>query len=159
MTLVEPFKIRTDKAYWTDRFEKPGYASLANLPESFRKQLEAQFIAKPSAKFLVVEFTVSNLGREATSWRSDRPPVFMLLNAQSVEYASVGQDINMDDLTAKVILGQSSVNPGMSITGKKVFDVPQGDYLMHVSLGRHAGGWSFYMGPTLFKWILKPTEM
>lgn len=157
VTLVEPFKIQIEKAYWMDRFEKPGYSSLANMPQQYRKQLEAAYVATPSAKFLVVEFTVSNLGREAASWRADKPPIFNLVNAGGFKYTSVGQDINNDDLTVTIVRGQSTMNPGMSIKGKVVFDVPKGEYLMHVSLGRYASGWNFGEDTTLFKWILNPS--
>ncbi len=157
VTLVEPFKIQIDNAYWTDRFEKPGYSSLVNMSQQYRKQLEAAYVAIPSAKFLVVEFTVSNLGREAASWREDKPPIFNLVNAGGFKYTSVGQDINDDDLTMAIVRGKSTMNPGMSIKGKVVFDVPKGEYLMHVSLGRHAGNLNFGEGATLFKWILNPS--
>jgi hypothetical protein len=157
VTIFKTLQIQIDKTYWTDRFEKPGYSSIANLPPQYRKQREAALVATPSAKFLVVEFTVSNLGRTAAMWDKSKPPLFMLVNAEGLKYASADQQINKDDLTAKIILGQSNMNPGMSIKGKKVFDIPQGEYLMHVSLGRHAGGWSFTEGSTLFKWILNPS--
>ena len=159
VTLVEPFKIQIDKAYWADRFEKPGYSSLANMPQQYRKQLEAAYVATPSAKFLVIEFTVSNLGREATSWRADKPPVFNLVNASGFKYTSIGQDINNDDLTVTIARGLSNMNPGMSIKGKVVFDVPKGEYLLHVSLGSHADNWNFGEGTTLFKWILNPSGL
>jgi hypothetical protein len=141
VTLIEPYSITIDKCYWADEFEKPGFPT-----------------EKPSAKFLVLEFSIKNLSQSANTWPAVQPLIFMLKNARGSEYASTGQEVTFDDLTAMMIYGQISINPEMSRKGTKVFDVPQADYVMDVSIGRHTSGWSFDNGQTLFKWSLTPTD-
>ncbi len=152
VTLVKPFSMKIEKAYWCSELPKPGYEA---VPPGMRDQ----FTAKPSGRFLVIEMAIINLDDKPTSWGSDQPPVFTVKNKIGTEYASVGQDINMQDLTATIILGETStINPGMVLRGKKVFDLPVDEYVMDVSLGRHAGGWSYNKGQRLFTWGLAPSE-
>jgi hypothetical protein len=94
-----------------------------------------------------------------SNWKPNAPPIFLLKNSKGVEHAPLGQDINMDDIIARIILGRTAtMNPKMSPRRKKVFDVPKDDYLLAVSLGRPAGGWNFAKGSTLWSWGLSPTE-
>jgi len=151
VTLLKPFSIKIEKCYWMNEFERPGFA---NLPEQFRKEQRAQIVAEPAGKFLVVELSIKNLSNEPVGCK---PLIFRLRNAKGSQFAS-SQEVNTDDLTSKMILGQASMNPEMSIKGKKVFDVPKQDYVMEVSIGVHAGGFQFYEGAMLFKWSLAPTE-
>lgn len=151
VTLIEPFSIKIERASWADEFARPGYD--AALPESVRRQL----MVKPAAKFLIVDLSITNLRDKPAAWRSDSPPVFVLRNAAGAEYASVGQEVNMEDLTATIILGQTSnINPGMALRGKKVFDVPPGTYFLDVCRGVPAGGFNFTKGSRHFTWELAP---
>lgn len=150
--ILDEFKIRIDRAYWTNKVMKPGWESLAALPDSFRKQQEDQLTAKPSAVFLMVEFTVTNTGNRHGSFPG--PPVFVLENAKKVRYAPT-DILGLDYLTAKS--RRSTINPGQLMQGIELFDVPKDDYLMRVSIGTWRGS-GYYEGKPVFKWILKPTE-
>ncbi len=152
VTLFRPFKLKIERAYWADEVMKFGYTT--NLPPAFQRQ----FVAKPSAKFLVLEFSLTNLGQEAKVWNQDSSPRFMLENVKNMKYAPVGPDINMEDFHMTVARAQSGINPGMSIKGKLVYDVPKDDYVMVVSMVNHVGNAQYVIGPTLFKWSLSPKE-
>ena len=155
MTLYKPFRIKIDKCYWADEFVKPGYDQ---LPETFRAAQRHVYVVKPSGKFLIVEFSILNPTDKPLGWPASKPLTFSLKNAQGREYASVGQNVNQEDLSAKMILGSGNINPDMALHGKKVFDVNKDDYLLCVGTGTHAGGWKFAQGPVTFKWSLAPIE-
>lgn len=152
VTMVKPFSVRIVRAHWSTEFGKPGYDA---VPEGMRDQ----FTAKPSNAFLVIDLAIDNLDTKPANWRADQPPLFTLRDASGVEFAPVGQALNMDDLTGIIALGQqSTINPKSSLNGRKVFDVPKGDYFLDVALGRAAGGWSFTKGRKLWSWGLSPEE-
>jgi hypothetical protein len=153
--LVKPLLLKIEKCYWADEFEKPGFQ---NLPEKFRTEQRQQYVAKPAAKFLVIQFSVLNPSSQPLAWGQSQPPVFRLKSAKGAEYIPVGQDINLEDLSAKILMQGGSVNPGMNFTGLKVFDVPKDDYVLSVSLGTPTGGWQYVEGATRFRWSLSPTE-
>ena len=155
VTLYKPFEIKIDKCYWADEFVKPGYDK---LPETIRAAQRQNFVATPSGKFLIVEFSLLNPTDQPLAWNRQKPLTFMLKNAAGRQYASVGQNVNYDDLSAKMILGSGNINPDVAFKGKKVFDVPKDDYLLCVGRGTHTSGWSYAQGPVDFKWSLAPVE-
>lgn len=157
-TVLEPFRIRITKCYCTNQIFKTGYEAFANLPESFRKQEEANYTAKPSAVFLVAEFSIVNSARTPMTFNVQHPPIFLLENAQGSEFADNQQLLGMEDLTVKALGASGIINPGTVLTGKKVFDAPKGDYLMAVSVGSFGSSTTYGKGSTIFKSILKPME-
>jgi hypothetical protein len=155
VTVIKPWRIKITKCTWLDEFEKPGFQ---NLPAKFREEQKAQYTAKPAARFLVIDFSILNPTDRPLTWNSSMPPVFAVRNAQGKEYASVGQNLNADDLSAKIILGAGNINPDTALTGRKVFDVSKDDYVLYVHQGTPRGGWQYAQGDTLFKWSLAPLE-
>jgi hypothetical protein len=150
VTLVKPFGVKIGRCFWADELGKAGYE---NVPAPLRDQ----FLAKPNGKFLVIEITITNLGTQPAAWKSDVAPVFRLKNAKGFEYAPVHQDINGEDITAKIVLGQvGTINPQMVIRGREVFDVSKDDYQLVVSTGKTAGAMKYITGPTLWAWALSP---
>jgi hypothetical protein len=155
VTLIKPFRIKIEKCYWAAEFQKPGFDK---LPERFREEHRDQFIVKPQHAFLVVEFSVLNPTAQPLTWSTAKPISFGLKNSQGKQYASVGQDVNMEDLTAKMILGSGNINPDTALSGKKVFDVPKDDYILHVMSTSYQGGWQYAQTSTIWRWSLSPTE-
>jgi hypothetical protein len=151
VTLTGPVKIEMEGSYWADSFERPG---ATNVPPAFRDQ----YRVKPTASFLVIDLMLINHGAKPLSLPITQPPMLTLQNAQGVEFAKAGGEVNFDDITLRVLLGQLNMNPDMPVRTKTVFDVPKGDYVLLVSFGRYVSGGhlTFAKGATLFKFALNP---
>ena len=155
VNLFPPFRLKIEKCSGADEFEKPG---LDRLPERLREEHRAQFVTKAQNRFEVISFSVVNKAQTPNGWNTQRPLIFRLKNAAGTQYAPVGQNINREDLTAKMILGTGNINPDMALSGSEVFDVPKGDYVLVVYMGQWAGGFQFANGKTAFYWLLSPAE-
>jgi len=112
---------------------------------------------KPEAEFLVIDFTLTNLGTQGVQWQRDNPPSFVLVNSQGSEYVSVTSMPAPDDINQKLFCS-GGINPGMSIKGRKIFDVPKSDYVLKVCNSIHTGNGHYVSGPTIFTWNLKPSQ-
>ena len=131
-----PFQITVDKAYWANQLG--GYG----------------LVKKPQGKFLVVHTVVKNLRNQTLTWSP--PPIFTLTNPAGAEFNSGGQALSMDDLTGKCILGQG-INPGMTLDGLTVFDIPPGEgYKLTLSVGVFRGGFKFSKGAPIAHIVLSP---
>ncbi len=96
---------------------------------------------KPAATFLIVEVSVTNVGKKSTTIH---PPVFTVVNDQGYEYelsrsaAELGETFFYETLLNR---HQNRLPPLIPVRGYIVFDVPHGDYTLIVSRGgQDAGG-------------------
>lgn len=150
VTLIKPFAVKLGRCFWADQLARGEYE---NLPAT----LKDQFLVKPKSKFLVIEISITNQGSQPASWKSDAPPTFRLKNAKGFEYAPVLQDVNAEDIAAKIALGRAiTVNPREVLRGKEVFDVAQDDYQLVVSTEMSAGALKHITGATSWAWALSP---
>ena len=149
VTLVSPFSMKIERSYWTKTLDM-GFGT----PSAVSSAISNAF--KPSAEFLVIDFTITNLSTQGVAWRRTEPPIFVLVNSQGIEYLPAQVPI-ADSISSKLIL-TTSINPGMSLKGNQIFDVPKGEYTLKVTKGRYVGGTEFVKGPTLFNWNLKPSQ-
>lgn len=142
----------------------PGMAGLPGAEPTYTQDQEVTLVEPFKVRIdktywngesLVVELTISNHGREPHSLSYRSTPMFRLVNAEGLKYDATAQDNS--SLTALVLSSAFSLNPGMSLKWREIFNVPKGEYFMQASFGRYAGGGGFAVGSPLFKWTLNPS--
>ncbi len=155
VVVFNPLQISLSKAYWTDTVMKPGFAS---VPESIRDQQRALFSQKARSKFLVVETVIVNTGNRPAEWPRLQVPIFTVESASGSVYVA-DTVTGMENPTAVVRMGRALLNPGESLPGKLVFDVPPGSYRLNFAIADQLdslGGASARRN--MFRWKLNPTE-
>lgn len=89
----------------------------------------------PERKFLVINMAIKHHGKGFLSIPWSSPPVFTLIDERGTEHAVSGNPVFAGrNLTGKVLSG-SSLHPDIPLKGELVFDVPEGNYFLVVSMG------------------------
>jgi len=142
-----------ERIHWEDKLTKFDMTTgTANLPEAEKKALEQQNTWIPQDKFLVFNVYIENHGKQPLMWQPRKAPVFTLVDAAGTKWSPAGQaQGNMQDITAKVMMGQN-INPNRKVMGSSIFDVPRsGTYTLVAKMGVWGGGWSVFGGSEIMR--------
>ena len=143
-----------ERVHWENKLVT---MSNIHIPESQRRMYEQQFTATPQDKYLVFDVYIKNNANKPLAWNHLKAPVFMLKEKNGTTYTSATDSAAMDDMTTKLLTGQS-VNPNRTLKGTKVFDVPpSGSYQLEISMGRTGYGRLYGGGAEVMKCIVSPT--
>lgn len=142
-----PIKMQIDKCYWTNSVniaEDLAQTSGVALPEM---RIKAQ------DSFLVVEVSMTNHG--TTPLIATESPLFELKSSTGTVYQADTRVHGMTEISAQGSNMGHNINPGRSIKGRLVFDVPKGTYDLIVYKGEWQGSALFksYIAGT---WGLSP---
>lgn len=151
MEYAPSLKMRIERCYWTDTINP-----MDDFDTSFRPAQGMPKIEKKAQNsFLVVELAIRNDGDRPLTPRD--PPVFQLKSERGTTFnPSAGGTGGSSSLTSKLALG-ANMNPGESLKGRAVFDVPKGNYDLLVKLGDLEAG-RIRSGPLAWIWVLSPEQ-
>jgi hypothetical protein len=131
MTWAPPLRMKIERCYWSK--------SAPGISENSQDE------------FLIVELAMTNYGNEPLAPNS--APVFELKNSAGTVYHA----LNNGGFTSQIQF-MENLNPGRSIHGSQVYDVPKGDYYLEVEDGgpRYVGMVPL-RGDLRFIWGINPT--